>query len=113
MDSLHLESWPTQAPGLHLHGDNLAYVIYTSGSTGQPKGVGNTHAALAERLQWMQATYRLQRHRRADAKGTDQFRRVGVGMLLAVDHRLPPGAGRPWRASRPAPHRAVGAGNMA
>ena len=30
MDSLHLESWPTQAPGLHLHGDNLAYVIYLS-----------------------------------------------------------------------------------
>ncbi|WP_455883868.1 non-ribosomal peptide synthetase [Pseudomonas putida] len=59
MDSLHLDSWSTQAPGLHLDGDNLAYVIYTSGSTGQPKGVGNTHAALAERLQWMQATYQL------------------------------------------------------
>ncbi|WP_312491881.1 non-ribosomal peptide synthetase [Pseudomonas cremoris] len=59
MDSLHLDSWPTQPPGLHLNGDNLAYVIYTSGSTGQPKGVGNTHAALAERLQWMQATYPL------------------------------------------------------
>ncbi|MDF3203083.1 non-ribosomal peptide synthetase [Pseudomonas sp. 1912-s] len=59
MDSLKLESWPTHAPGLHLNGDNLAYVIYTSGSTGQPKGVGNTHAALAERLQWMQATYLL------------------------------------------------------
>ncbi|MCF5508877.1 non-ribosomal peptide synthase/polyketide synthase, partial [Pseudomonas sp. PA-3-6H] len=59
MDSLHLDSWPTQAPGLHLHGDNLAYVIYTSGSTGQPKGVGNTHGALAARLQWMQATYQL------------------------------------------------------
>ncbi|WP_130932190.1 non-ribosomal peptide synthetase [Pseudomonas sp. Sample_24] len=59
MDALHLERWPSHAPGLHLHGDNLAYVIYTSGSTGQPKGVGNTHAALAERLQWMQNTYRL------------------------------------------------------
>ncbi|WP_408597965.1 non-ribosomal peptide synthetase [Pseudomonas sp. PLMAX] len=59
MDALHLESWPSHAPGLHLHGDNLAYVIYTSGSTGQPKGVGNTHAALAERLHWMQDTYRL------------------------------------------------------
>ena len=59
MNSLHLDSWPTQSPGLHLHSDNLAYVIYTSGSTGQPKGVGNTHGALAERLQWMQATYRL------------------------------------------------------
>ncbi|MGO2489068.1 MAG: amino acid adenylation domain-containing protein, partial [Pseudomonas taetrolens] len=55
-----LDTWPSHAPGLHLHGDNLAYVIYTSGSTGQPKGVGNTHAALAERLQWMQATYALQ-----------------------------------------------------
>ncbi|WEZ87158.1 non-ribosomal peptide synthetase [Pseudomonas sp. NyZ480] len=59
LDQLHLDSWPSQAPGLHLDGDNLAYVIYTSGSTGQPKGVGNTHAALAERLQWMQATYGL------------------------------------------------------
>lgn len=49
LDSLKLDNWPSQAPGLHLHGDNLAYVIYTSGSTGQPKGVGNTHAALAER----------------------------------------------------------------
>ena len=59
LDQLHLDSWPSHAPGLHLHGDNLAYVIYTSGSTGQPKGVGNTHAALAERLQWMQAAYAL------------------------------------------------------
>ncbi|WP_033386788.1 non-ribosomal peptide synthetase, partial [Pseudomonas psychrophila] len=59
MDGLTLDNWPSCAPGLHLHGDNLAYVIYTSGSTGQPKGVGNTHAALSERLQWMQATYAL------------------------------------------------------
>jgi len=61
LDNLHLDGWPSAAPGLRLHGDNLAYVIYTSGSTGQPKGVGNTHAALAERLQWMQATYALGR----------------------------------------------------
>ncbi|MDR6605730.1 non-ribosomal peptide synthetase [Pseudomonas synxantha] len=59
MDTLHLDRWPSHAPGLRLQGDNLAYVIYTSGSTGQPKGVGNTHAALAERLQWMQDTYHL------------------------------------------------------
>ncbi|WP_434698558.1 non-ribosomal peptide synthetase [Pseudomonas sp. D1-1] len=59
MDALHLEQWPSNPPGLHLHGEHLAYVIYTSGSTGQPKGVGNTHAALAERLQWMQAAYGL------------------------------------------------------
>ncbi|MFK8329978.1 non-ribosomal peptide synthetase [Pseudomonas sp. BJa5] len=62
MDRLKLDSWPCQPPGLHLHGDNLAYVIYTSGSTGQPKGVGNTHAALAERLHWMQAQYALDEH---------------------------------------------------
>ncbi|WP_342622820.1 non-ribosomal peptide synthetase [Pseudomonas alkylphenolica] len=62
MDQLNLDSWPCQPPGLHLHGDNLAYVIYTSGSTGQPKGVGNTHAALAERLQWMQERYALDEH---------------------------------------------------
>src|SRR5471032_3393676 len=59
LDLLKLDTWPSQAPGLHLEGDHLAYVIYSSGSTGQPKGVGNTHSALAERLQWMQATYAL------------------------------------------------------
>ncbi|MCZ7019115.1 AMP-binding protein, partial [Salmonella enterica] len=37
----------------------LAYVIYTSGSTGQPKGAGNRHAALTNRLQWMQEAYGL------------------------------------------------------
>lgn len=36
-----------------------AYMIYTSGSTGRPKGVINTHAGIVNRLQWMQATYRL------------------------------------------------------
>jgi amino acid adenylation domain-containing protein/non-ribosomal peptide synthase protein (TIGR01720 family) len=60
VDTLHLDTWPSSAPSLQLSGDNLAYVIYTSGSTGQPKGVGISHAALAERLQWMQASYALQ-----------------------------------------------------
>jgi len=59
LDALHLEQWSSSPPGLHLDAEHLAYVIYTSGSTGQPKGVGNTHGALAERLQWMQATYGL------------------------------------------------------
>ncbi|WP_433259999.1 amino acid adenylation domain-containing protein [Actinosynnema sp. CS-041913] len=36
-----------------------AYVIYTSGSTGRPKGVVTEHRALANRLRWMQDTYRL------------------------------------------------------
>ncbi|MET0342148.1 MAG: amino acid adenylation domain-containing protein [Polyangiales bacterium] len=40
--------------------EDLAYVIYTSGSTGAPKGVGNTHAGLWNRLRWMQDALPLQ-----------------------------------------------------
>ncbi|MFE2451816.1 amino acid adenylation domain-containing protein [[Kitasatospora] papulosa] len=36
-----------------------AYVIFTSGSTGRPKGVVVPHAAIVNRLLWMQAEYRL------------------------------------------------------
>ncbi|MEJ8632584.1 amino acid adenylation domain-containing protein [Streptomyces sp. MS2.AVA.5] len=36
-----------------------AYVIYTSGSTGRPKGVVVSHAAIDNRLRWMQHTYPL------------------------------------------------------
>ena len=39
--------------------DDLAYVIYTSGSTGRPKGVMISHAAIVNRLVWMQDEYRL------------------------------------------------------
>ncbi|MCX5044947.1 non-ribosomal peptide synthase/polyketide synthase [Aldersonia sp. NBC_00410] len=42
-----------------LRADNTAYVIYTSGSTGRPKGVAVTHAAIVNRLEWMQAAYTL------------------------------------------------------
>ncbi|WP_455926528.1 AMP-binding protein, partial [Pseudomonas putida] len=35
------------------------YLIYTSGSTGKPKGAGNSHAALINRLHWMQKAYQL------------------------------------------------------
>ncbi|MFL6211451.1 MAG: non-ribosomal peptide synthetase [Pyrinomonadaceae bacterium] len=38
---------------------SLAYVIYTSGSTGRPKGVMVAHAAICNRLLWMQAKYPL------------------------------------------------------
>ncbi|MHB6910780.1 amino acid adenylation domain-containing protein [Streptomyces sp. DB-54] len=36
-----------------------AYMIFTSGSTGRPKGVVVPHRAIANRLLWMQAEYRL------------------------------------------------------
>ncbi|MGV9632823.1 amino acid adenylation domain-containing protein [Nocardia rhamnosiphila] len=42
-----------------LRGDHLAYLLYTSGSTGAPKGVGITHAAIVNRLRWMQHQYPL------------------------------------------------------
>ncbi|CAM2828153.1 non-ribosomal peptide synthetase [Prescottella defluvii] len=42
-----------------LRGSNTAYVIFTSGSTGRPKGVAVEHAAIVNRLVWMQAEYGL------------------------------------------------------
>uniref|UniRef100_UPI000A6F2398 non-ribosomal peptide synthetase n=1 Tax=Rhodococcus marinonascens TaxID=38311 RepID=UPI000A6F2398 len=42
-----------------LRPENTAYVIFTSGSTGRPKGVGVTHAAIVNRLAWMQGQYQL------------------------------------------------------
>ncbi|MFI5780464.1 non-ribosomal peptide synthase/polyketide synthase [Nocardia sp. NPDC051570] len=42
-----------------LRPEHPAYVLFTSGSTGRPKGVTVTHAAIVNRLVWMQRTYRL------------------------------------------------------
>ncbi|MFI5775567.1 amino acid adenylation domain-containing protein [Nocardia sp. NPDC051570] len=42
-----------------LRPQHLAYVIFTSGSTGKPKGVGVSHAAIVNRLRWMQHEYPL------------------------------------------------------
>ncbi|WP_315871651.1 non-ribosomal peptide synthase/polyketide synthase [Pseudomonas sp. JV449] len=53
------EGYSDANPGVALDGENLAYVIYTSGSTGQPKGAGNRHCALTNRLCWMQEAYAL------------------------------------------------------
>ncbi|AYF77082.1 amino acid adenylation domain-containing protein [Nocardia yunnanensis] len=42
-----------------LRPEHTAYVIFTSGSTGRPKGVAVSHAAIVNRLVWMQAEYGL------------------------------------------------------
>ena len=39
--------------------DDPVYLIYTSGSTGRPKGALNGHAAIVNRLLWMQSRYGL------------------------------------------------------
>ncbi|WP_141695061.1 AMP-binding protein, partial [Pseudomonas graminis] len=59
LDQLELSGQPVTAPVIELHPEQLAYMIYTSGSTGKPKGAGNTHAALFNRLAWMQEAYAL------------------------------------------------------
>ncbi|MDG5498192.1 non-ribosomal peptide synthase/polyketide synthase [Marinobacter sp. BGYM27] len=59
LDQKDLSDQLITAPNLVFHPNQPAYVIYTSGSTGKPKGVTNTHGALFNRLQWMQAEYEL------------------------------------------------------
>ena len=60
LETLDLTGQPEGNPDIPLNGEHLAYVIYTSGSTGLPKGAANRHAALANRLAWMQQAYGLQ-----------------------------------------------------
>ncbi|MDF2796222.1 MAG: pvdJ, partial [Pseudomonas orientalis] len=55
-----LDAFSAHNPNVAVQGENLAYVIYTSGSTGQPKGAGNRHCALINRLCWMQQAYGLE-----------------------------------------------------
>jgi len=55
----NIDKQSDQTPNVPVHGDNLAYVIFTSGSTGRPKGAMNTHAAIVNRLEWMQRSYAL------------------------------------------------------
>ncbi|UCP12292.1 amino acid adenylation domain-containing protein [Pseudomonas sp. MM213] len=54
-----LDGYSENCPQVSVNPLNLAYVIYTSGSTGKPKGAGNSHAALVNRLCWMQQAYGL------------------------------------------------------
>ncbi|GAA0280040.1 hypothetical protein GCM10010302_17240 [Streptomyces polychromogenes] len=47
------------APAVAASPRDAAYLIYTSGSTGRPKGVLVPHAAIVNRLLWMQDEYGL------------------------------------------------------
>src|SRR5215207_2218406 len=60
-------------PAVALDPANLAYVIYTSGSTGEPKGAANTHAALLNRLLWMQEQFPLDASDRVVQKTPSSF----------------------------------------
>ncbi|MBD1590366.1 AMP-binding protein, partial [Pseudomonas typographi] len=59
LERLPLGIQPLTAPSVDIGPENLVYCLYTSGSTGKPKAVGNRHAGLLNRLQWMQAEYGL------------------------------------------------------
>ncbi|OYP10558.1 hypothetical protein CFC35_40910 [Streptomyces sp. FBKL.4005] len=50
---------PDTRPAVTVLPGNSAYVLYTSGSTGRPKGAVNEHAAVVNRILWMQQEYRL------------------------------------------------------
>jgi amino acid adenylation domain-containing protein len=51
--------FPETNPGIAIAADRLAYTIFTSGSTGRPKGVMIEHAAIHNRIVWMQERYKL------------------------------------------------------
>ncbi|MBW8873678.1 MAG: amino acid adenylation domain-containing protein [Acidobacteria bacterium] len=58
-DGPSIERWSGEPVAGGAGAENLAYVIYTSGSTGRPKGVMIPHAAIANRLLWMQERFPL------------------------------------------------------
>lgn len=58
-DCLHAGREMGRLPCVTAAARSAVYVIYTSGSSGTPKGAINTHEALANRLLWMQDTFRL------------------------------------------------------
>jgi amino acid adenylation domain-containing protein/non-ribosomal peptide synthase protein (TIGR01720 family) len=49
----------TTPPMREVKAADLAYMIYTSGSTGTPKGALNSHAAIVNRLLWMQEAFAI------------------------------------------------------
>lgn len=60
-ESVPLEEYKVEErnPNIELDENHLAYMFYTSGSTGRPKGAMNTHAAIRNRVQWLQQTFQM------------------------------------------------------
>lgn len=54
-----LAQYSAAEPVAHVDPQNLAYLVYTSGSSGKPKGVGISHAALANQIDWFCETFAL------------------------------------------------------
>lgn len=75
--SSQIDGEVTINPKRPLFSSNLAYLIYTSGSTGKPKGAGNTHAAIINRLLWMQDILKL-------GSSDAVLQKTGVGFDVAV-----------------------------
>jgi amino acid adenylation domain-containing protein len=65
---------PSTDPYIRVSPTSLSYIIYTSGTTGRPKGVGITHANIANFLRVIPSIYNV--------KSTD---RVYQGMSTAFD----------------------------
>ncbi|AOJ09694.1 non-ribosomal peptide synthetase [Burkholderia mayonis] len=84
---------PAQAaPGRAQPSSSLAYVIYTSGSTGEPKGVGVTHAGIANMCRAMRAGFAVDATSRVflfppltfDASVAEIFTALSSGAALAL-----------------------------
>ncbi|MBD8481710.1 non-ribosomal peptide synthetase [Pseudomonas coleopterorum] len=105
LEDLPLSGLPMSAPDVVIGPENLVYCLYTSGSTGKPKAVGNRHAGLLNRLQWMQAEYGLTSHDRVlqktpytfDVSVWEFFWPLLSGAALVM---APPGAHRDPQALR-------------
>tara|TARA_R110000764_G_scaffold208074_1_gene293709 strand:+ start:9827 stop:32275 length:22449 start_codon:yes stop_codon:yes gene_type:complete len=62
LDDWQAERTPCVIPvfqAIEMLPQSSAYLLYTSGSTGKPKGVLVSHAAIVNRLEWMQTRYQL------------------------------------------------------
>ncbi|MFB4309627.1 amino acid adenylation domain-containing protein [Actinomadura sp. GTD37] len=103
LDDPSVRDAPDDRPDVPVLPGNAAYVLYTSGSTGRPKAAVNEHAAVANRISWMQDAYRLEPDEAVlhktplgfDVAGWEWLWPLAVGARIVVadgDGRRDPGA---------------------